>query len=260
MKPQTRPALVIAIAIASFQASAFAEVTSETLGNLNQAYQNESNAVRRYEAFAKKADTEKLPQIARLFRAAAESEAIHRNIQKKAILKLGGKPATFEFDRIPGTSTAENLKTAIKDEIVERDSLYPVFLAKARADTAKAAVRAFNYAIAGEKRHAEYFQSALDQIGNNPATTYYLCDDCGLLLGGCFLREAPEGAIGSDRRAGKWGLPVRYWRAHKKLRAEDLGLEPDQVSDRLISLGHKRLLPKEATAALAIVESRAHGC
>jgi hypothetical protein len=53
-------------------------------------------------------------------------------------------------------------------------------------------------------------------------------------------------------------VSVRYWRAHKKLRAEDLGLEPDKVSDRLISLGHKRLLPKEATAALAIAESRAH--
>ena len=51
---------------------------------------------------------------------------------------------------------------------------------------------------------------------------------------------------------------VRYWRAHKKLKAEDIGLEPDKVSDRLISLGHKRLLPKEATAALALVEGRAH--
>ena len=53
-------------------------------------------------------------------------------------------------------------------------------------------------------------------------------------------------------------VSVRYWRAHKKLRPEDLGLEPDKVSARLISLGHKRLLPKEATAALALVESRAH--
>lgn len=53
-------------------------------------------------------------------------------------------------------------------------------------------------------------------------------------------------------------VSVRYWRAHKKLRAEDIGLEPDKVSARLISLGHKRLLPKEATAALALVESRAH--
>jgi len=53
-------------------------------------------------------------------------------------------------------------------------------------------------------------------------------------------------------------VSVRFWRAHKKLRPEDIGLEPDNVSDRLISLGHKRLLPREATAALALVESRAH--
>lgn len=53
-------------------------------------------------------------------------------------------------------------------------------------------------------------------------------------------------------------VSVRYWRGCKKLKAEDIGLEADDVSDRLISLGHKRLLPKEATAALALVESRAH--
>lgn len=53
-------------------------------------------------------------------------------------------------------------------------------------------------------------------------------------------------------------VSVRYWRAHKKLRPEDIGLEPDKVSARLISLGHKRLLPREATAALALIESRAH--
>jgi hypothetical protein len=53
-------------------------------------------------------------------------------------------------------------------------------------------------------------------------------------------------------------VSVRYWRAHKKLRPEDIGLAPDKVSARLISLGHKRLLPREATAALALVESRAH--
>lgn len=51
---------------------------------------------------------------------------------------------------------------------------------------------------------------------------------------------------------------VRYWRGCKKLKAEDIGLKSSDVSDRLISLGHKRLLPKEATAALGLVESRAH--
>ncbi|MDF1657900.1 MAG: DUF3150 domain-containing protein [Verrucomicrobiales bacterium] len=51
---------------------------------------------------------------------------------------------------------------------------------------------------------------------------------------------------------------VCYPRFHKKLRAADLGLEPDQVSERLVSLGHKKLLPREALADLALVESRTH--
>ena len=51
---------------------------------------------------------------------------------------------------------------------------------------------------------------------------------------------------------------VRYPRFHKKLNAADLGLEPDQVSERLMSLGHKRLLPKDALAELALIESRTH--
>jgi len=51
---------------------------------------------------------------------------------------------------------------------------------------------------------------------------------------------------------------VRYWRATKKLKPEDLGLDPDKVTDRLISLGHKKLLPKEALEPFALIESRTH--
>jgi hypothetical protein len=53
-------------------------------------------------------------------------------------------------------------------------------------------------------------------------------------------------------------VTVRYWRATKKLRPEDLGLDPDNVTNRLISLGHKRLLPREKLEAFALIESRAH--
>ena len=53
-------------------------------------------------------------------------------------------------------------------------------------------------------------------------------------------------------------VSVRFWRAAKKLQAQDLGLDPDDVTDRLISLGHKKLLPREALAGFALIESRAH--
>ena len=53
-------------------------------------------------------------------------------------------------------------------------------------------------------------------------------------------------------------VSVRYWRATRKLNAEDLGLDPDNVTERLISLGHKKLLPREALERFALVEGRAH--
>jgi len=53
-------------------------------------------------------------------------------------------------------------------------------------------------------------------------------------------------------------VSIRYWRGTKKLKPEDIGLKATQVSDRLISLGHKRLLPKDTLSALALVEGRAH--
>ena len=53
-------------------------------------------------------------------------------------------------------------------------------------------------------------------------------------------------------------VSVRYWRAAKKLKPEDLGLDPDDVTERLISLGHKKLLPREALATFALIEGRAH--
>ena len=53
-------------------------------------------------------------------------------------------------------------------------------------------------------------------------------------------------------------VSVRYWRATKKLKAEDLGLDPDSVETRLISLGHKNLIPREALQTFALIEGRAH--
>lgn len=51
---------------------------------------------------------------------------------------------------------------------------------------------------------------------------------------------------------------VKYWRGCKRLKAEDLGLNPSDVSERLIRLGQKRLIPRDALADFALIESRAH--
>lgn len=174
--------ILFAIVGAAFVAAvtpAHAKVSQQTLGNLNAAFQGESNAANRYEAFAKKADAEGHPYAARLFRAAAKAETIHRNSHKKAILDLGGKVNDFKLDEVKVGTTAENLQAAIKGESYERDTMYPDFLKQAKLDEAKQAVRTLVYAEKAEAEHAKLYQEALDNLGKNLDKQLFVCRECG---------------------------------------------------------------------------------
>ncbi|MEI6035547.1 MAG: rubrerythrin family protein [Verrucomicrobiae bacterium] len=175
------------LALAALPAFAASPAPTQTIKNLNAAFQGESNASNRYAAFAKKADSEGLPQAAKLFRAASAAEAIHRDTHKAAIIELGGAVESFKLDEVKPGTTAENLKAAIKGETYERDTMYPEFLAAAKADDAKAAIRSFQFALAVEKQHAALYQSVLAQLGKNPPADYYVCQVCGATL-----TELPE--------------------------------------------------------------------
>ncbi len=156
-----------------------AEVSEQTIKNLNTAFQGESNAAHRYALFAEKADAEGYGQVAKLFRAAERAESIHRDSHKEAILALGGKVGDFKLDEAKPGTTAENLQAAIKGESYERDTMYPEFLAQARQDDAKPAVRTLLYAEKAETEHARLYQEALDSLGHNAATPIYVCKVCG---------------------------------------------------------------------------------
>ena len=165
-----------------FPAVAVAKVSEQTLKNLNTAYQGESNAANRYAKFAEKAAAEGNPQVAKLFRAAAASESIHRDTHKKAILELGGKASAFDLDAVTPGTTTENLQASIKGETYERDTMYPEFLALAKTDDAPAAIRSIEYALAAEKEHAKLYQEALDNLGKNAKANYYVCQVCGMTV------------------------------------------------------------------------------
>jgi rubrerythrin len=151
----------------------------ETLKNLNAAFQGESNANNRYQAFALKADSEGHAQIAKLFRAAAAAEAIHRDTHKATIQKLGGKVDNFTLDAVAPATTAENLAGAIKGESYERDTMYPAFLKQAKAEDNRDAERSFHFAVSAEKEHALLYTEALAQLGKNPSGDYFVCPVCG---------------------------------------------------------------------------------
>jgi rubrerythrin len=139
---------------------------SQTEKNLQEAFAGESQANRKYLAFAKQAEADGYPQAAKLFRAAAEAETVHAHAHLRT---LGGIK-----------KTAENLKEAMAGEIHEFKSMYPAMIETAKAEGNKAAERSFSYANAVEEVHANLYQKALDTLDNPKAVEYYsVCSVCG---------------------------------------------------------------------------------
>jgi len=138
---------------------------SKTEQNLQEAFAGESQANRKYLAFAKQADKEGYPRIAKLFRAAAEAETVHAHAHLKALAAI--------------KSTGDNLKEAISGETHEFKSMYPAMIEAAKKEGNKAAERSFSYANEVEKVHAKLYQGALDNLKNQGDVDYYVCSVCG---------------------------------------------------------------------------------
>jgi len=138
---------------------------SKTKDNLMDAFAGESQANRKYLAFAKKAEAEGHTNAAKLFKAAADAETIHALRHFEVAGKVG--------------STADNLKTGVEGETYEYKDMYPPFVEQAEAEGNTAAVRTFTFAMKAEEVHAALYQEALDNLGSDEEVTYYLCPVCG---------------------------------------------------------------------------------
>jgi rubrerythrin len=150
---------------------------SSTQGNLREAFAGESQASRRYLFFAEKAEREGHPQIARLFRAAAEAETVHARNHLEAMGGIG--------------TTRDNLEAAIKGENYEFTKMYPGFIEQAKSEGNKRAEITFSYANKVERVHHQLYQKALElleagqKLKDEP---YFVCQVCGNTVAG----EAPE--------------------------------------------------------------------
>ncbi|MDT8441197.1 MAG: rubrerythrin family protein [Desulfuromonadales bacterium] len=138
---------------------------SKTFKNLMDAFAGESQANRKYLAFAEKADAEGHPQVARLFRAAAAAETVHAHAHLRVAGGIG--------------STEENLRAAISGETHEFESMYPQMIVEAKEEGHSQALRSFALANSVEQIHADLYRRALDQLGSNTVTDYYVCKVCG---------------------------------------------------------------------------------
>ncbi|HUT33874.1 MAG TPA: rubrerythrin family protein [Planctomycetota bacterium] len=148
-----------------------------TLDNLGAAFAGESQANRKYLAFANKAEADGFPQVARLFRAAAAAETVHAH----AHLRVMGGIKT----------TVENIEAAVDGEGHEFREMYPQFVAEAEAEGNKPAVVSFKNAMAVEEIHHGLYQAALEAVKGGkdlPPGAIFVCGVCGNTVNG----QAPE--------------------------------------------------------------------
>ncbi len=136
--------------------------------NLKNAFSGESQANRRYTAFARKAEEEGFPQVAKLFRAAAEAETIH----------------ALNHLRIMGEikSTAANLEAAVAGETFEFQEMYPEYLKAAQQEGNRQAAWSFDVANKVEQVHANLYKKAIEELKGKKdlvGRDYYVCSVCG---------------------------------------------------------------------------------
>ena len=138
---------------------------SKTQENLMAAFAGESQANRKYLAYGKQAEKEGFPQVAKLFRAAAEAETIHAHAHLRSAGKIG--------------DTMANLKDAISGETYEFTKMYPDMIKDADAEDKRAVKKYMEFVNAVEEVHANLYQKALDAQGKVAAVDYYICGVCG---------------------------------------------------------------------------------
>lgn len=153
---------------------------TKTEEDLKAAFAGESQANRKYLAFAKKADEEGYPQVAKLFRAAAEAETVH---------------ALNHLNVLSGVkSTADNLNAAISGETYEFKQMYPQFIEDAKKEGDKKAQMSFDSANKVEQIHAGLYQKALDAVKSKkelPKADIWVCPVCGNTFEGSAPDKCP---------------------------------------------------------------------
>ena len=169
----------------------------ETISVLQTLYQDEVQAFNDYQAYAKKAVSEKYPNIAKLFMAIATSESIHARNFKKVLADIGAEAEEVPEFEPKVSSTRKNLKLATAVELEEIDNKYPQFIKQVTPENHAEAIQYITYAWEAEKQHRAllkkiksgtgmFFGFLTQKIEDSPSP-YFVCQNCGSTLS-----EIPE--------------------------------------------------------------------
>ena len=160
-------------------------MSTKTEKNLKEAFAGESQANRRYLAFAERAEDESLHGVAKLFRAVAAAETVH----------------ALKHFRVAGGvgKTRENLQEALSGEMHEFKNMYPQMISDAKEEGQKAAEISFHYANEVEKVHAALYAKALEDPEKFPVKDYHVCKICGYTVGDQAPDKCP--VCGANKKA-----------------------------------------------------------
>lgn len=155
----------------------------KTIENLKSAATGEANASEKYAKFAQKAEADSMFNIAAMFRATSEAEAVHRENHLKALKELG-VDFSPKIEDVNVATTLENLQSAMKGEDYEVINMYPEFIKIAEQEKAKKALTSFDFAIKVEAKHSQYYNEAISLISSegkdlNVNKAWEVCPICG---------------------------------------------------------------------------------
>jgi rubrerythrin len=185
---------ILCAGLATLVSGTASAATGKTLNNLMTAFNGESNAHVKYLAFAKRAEGDGFGEVASLFRAAARAEEIHAANHAEVIRKMGGNPKA-DIKSAEIRTTKENLEEAIKGETYEKNTMYPEFIATAKAEAMNDAVRSFNFAKYAENEHARLYAEALAKLGSlkgSKGKDYFVCQICGNTVAVVDFQKCPS--------------------------------------------------------------------
>jgi len=163
-----------------------------TVENLQTAIDREARLTYTYGLFEKKAESEHMWNVARLYKALARSEEIHTNLHIALMKKMGFEPKPYQPDKVVVGTVPQTLRLSSSDEQIEVESMYPNLIQTAVMENLPEAVTLFKRTQTSDARHIELVKDALDKNGFISKQIYYICPCCGYILTSDKIKDCPD--------------------------------------------------------------------
>ena len=175
------------------------QVQTITLENLQTAYAKSIRYQQMYSSFSKRAEKDRFPNVANLYRAVARSEGVHASNHASLMRSRQAEPQPVTIDSVVVGNTLQTLKMALSSEELEVESMYPNLIQTALAEKFSEAAEQFNFTKQADARQLDLLKDAQDRAGRIARVPYLVCTGCGYIFTSDETSECPTCHVGKDR-------------------------------------------------------------